>query len=333
MSKLLAFLIDSGAHLSSMTADSRQVGKGSLFLAYPGEKLDGRDFIAQALEQGAAAVIWEQEGFTWNPQWAVPNMPLTALRKQAGVIADEFYGQPSQQLWMIGVTGTNGKTSCSQWLAQALSALGRKTAVVGTIGNGFPEALSTAINTTPDPIRLHDMLANYLSQGAQAVAMEVSSHGLDQGRLNGVHFDVAVLTNLTRDHLDYHGDMASYAAAKRALFDWHDLNCAVVNVDDAFGRKIGQELSLQGKQVLGYGLDGGDIRGSELQCDEYGISMQVTTPFGRATLRAPVLGRFNAYNVLAVLASLLASDVLLADAIAVLAHVRPVAGRMEQFGG
>lgn len=333
MSKLLASLVDSGANLSSMTADSRQVGKDSLFLAYPGEKLDGRDFIAQAVEQGAAAVIWEQQGFTWNPQWKVPNRPLTELRKQAGVIADEFYGQPSQQLWMIGVTGTNGKTSCSQWLAQALSALGRKTAVVGTIGNGFPDALSAAINTTPDPIRLHDMLANYLSQGAQAVAMEVSSHGLDQGRLNGVHFDVAVLTNLTRDHLDYHGDMASYAAAKRAFFDWHDLNCAVVNVDDAFGRKIGQELSLQGKQVLGYGLDAGDVRGSDLQCDEHGISMQVTTPFGRATLRAPVLGRFNAYNVLAVLASLLASDVLLADAIAVLADVKPVAGRMEQFGG
>ena len=175
---LLDTLLNDGVVLDSMTADSRKVAGGSLFLAYPGEKSDGRDFIAQAIAQGAAAVIWEQHGYAWNPQWDLPNLSVNDLKRQAGYIADGFYSRPSSHLWMIGVTGTNGKTSCSHWLAQAFDAVGRKSAVVGTLGNGFvnisQHALSTAINTTPDPIILHGMLADYLSRGAKTVAMEVS---------------------------------------------------------------------------------------------------------------------------------------------------------------
>ena len=330
---ILQNLISNGTKIDNITSDSRKVTSGSLFVAYPGEKQDGRNFIAQAIAQGAAAVVWEKDGYTWNTQWSIPNQAITGLRYQAGVIADEFFAHPSQKLWLVGVTGTNGKTSSTHWLAQAFNALSRKTAVIGTLGNGFQSDLSEAINTTPDPIGLHAMLAEYLSQDAQSVAMEVSSHGLHQGRVNGVHFDVAVLTNLTRDHLDYHGDMASYAATKRGFFDWESLSCAVVNADDAFGHQIEQELSLQGKRVLSYGLNGGDVRGSELHFHEHGFTMQVVTPFGSDTLQVPVLGRFNVYNALAVLSVLLVSDVSLVDAVKALATLQPVAGRMQQYGG
>ena len=333
MSDVLISLAAQGVKARNITADSRKVETGSLFLAYPGEHTDGRKFIAQAISQGAGAVLWERAGFDWNPQWQVPNIAVDGLRTEAGFIADAFYDHPSQNLWMIGVTGTNGKTSCSHWLAQALTALGRKTAAVGTLGNGFPGALSSAINTTPDPILLHGMLMDYRKQGASAVAMEVSSHGLDQGRVNGVHFDVAVFTNLSRDHLDYHGDMATYAAAKKKLFDWPGLACSVLNSDDGVGREIAEELRSQGRQVLTYGLESGDVRGSQLQLSEQGLTMQVDTPFGSATLQASLLGRFNAYNLLAVLATLLVSDVSLAKAINALAQVESVAGRMQQLGG
>lgn len=316
-----------------LTADSRKVDAETLFMAYPGERLDGRDFIAQAVAQGAAAVLWEREGFAWNPSWQVPNAGVMGLRAHAGEVADAFYGQPSSKLWMVGVTGTNGKTSCSHWLSQAFTALGRKTAAVGTLGNGFPGALSEAVNTTPDPILLHSMLAEYLAQGAAGVAMEVSSHGLVQGRVNGVHFDVAVLTNLSRDHLDYHGDMAAYAAAKKQLFRWPGLGCAVLNADEAFGREIAEELRDADVRVMTYGLQGGDVRGSGLVLDQNGMRMDVTTPMGQARLEVAVVGKFNASNLLAVLATLLASEVSLAEAVEVLNAVKPVAGRMQRLGG
>ena len=316
-----------------LTADSRKVDAETLFMAYPGERLDGRDFIAQAVAQGAAAVLWEREGFAWNPSWQVPNAGVMGLRAHAGEVADAFYGQPSSKLWMVGVTGTNGKTSCSHWLSQAFTALGRKTAAVGTLGNGFPGALSEAVNTTPDPILLHGMLADYLSEGAAGVAMEVSSHGLVQGRVNGVHFDVAVLTNLSRDHLDYHGDMAAYAAAKKQLFRWAGLGCAVLNADEAFGREIAEELRDADVRVMTYGLQGGDVRGSGLVLDQNGMRMDVTTPMGQARLEVAVVGKFNASNLLAVLATLLASEVSLAEAVEVLNAVKPVAGRMQRLGG
>lgn len=333
MSDLLSTLKNRGVKPLGITADSRKVQAGSLFLAYPGEQADGRNFIAHAISQGAAAVLWERDGFQWNPQWQVANQAMDGLRAATGFIADGFYGQPSKQLWMIGVTGTNGKTSCSHWLAQELNHLGRKTAVIGTLGNGFPNVLSAAINTTPDPILLHSMLADYLKQGASAVVMEVSSHGLDQGRVNGVHFDIALFTNLSRDHLDYHGEMAAYGAAKKKLFDWDGLGCAVLNSDDAFGKEIAESLVKQGKRVFTYGLNSGEVRGSELRFNEQGLSMLISTPYSQASLQASLLGRFNAYNLLAVLATLLASDVSLEQAIEAIAQIKPVAGRMQRLGG
>ncbi|MCB5190476.1 UDP-N-acetylmuramoyl-L-alanyl-D-glutamate--2,6-diaminopimelate ligase [Methylobacillus arboreus] len=321
------------AHFANLTADSRQVSTGSLFFAYPGEHADGRRFIEQAITQGAAGVLWEQEGFDWNPAWNISNQPVAGLRKQASAIAGEFYGHPSRKLWMVGVTGTNGKTSCSHWLAQAFNALKRKAVVVGTLGNGFPGSLSAAVNTTPDPIRLQSMLGEYLQAGAEVAAMEVSSHGLEQGRVSGLDFNIAVLTNLTRDHLDYHGDMAAYAAAKRKLFEFESLQAAILNHDDAFGQELLSELKAKGRRVLSYGLSGGDVRGHELRFDAEGLHMQVHTPQGEATVHAKLVGRFNASNLLAVLATLLASDVVLQDAVRVLAAIKPAPGRMQQLGG
>jgi UDP-N-acetylmuramyl-tripeptide synthetase len=322
---------------TTITADSRQVQAGSLFLAYPGAVSDGRDYIAQAIQKGASAIVWEQAGFAWSADWNVSNLAVAGLKNQVGQIAAEYYQYPSEKLTMIGVTGTNGKTSVSQWLAQCLSMLGKKSAVLGTIGNGLIDSQATelaeAANTTPDAILLQCMLAGFVVQQADAVVMEVSSHGLDQGRVNGVAFDIAVLTNLSRDHLDYHATMEAYAAAKQKLFDLDGLNAAVLNADDVFGQAVASSLSKQGKAFLTYGLQHGDVRGSQLILHDAGISMNVTTPNGDALLTAPVLGRFNAYNVLAVLATLLALEVSLNDAIAAIGQIKPVAGRMQQFGG
>jgi UDP-N-acetylmuramyl-tripeptide synthetase len=326
---------------TSITSDSRRVTPGALFLAYPGTHSDGRNYIPQAIQAGATGVIWEKQGFTWNADWQVSNVSVDGLRPQVGQLAAEYYQNPSNQLTMIGVTGTNGKTSVSQWLAQCLTLLGQKAAVLGTIGNGFVDAesggLAEAANTTPDAILLQGMLADFVQQQAKAAVMEVSSHGLEQGRVNGVAFKVAVLTNLTRDHLDYHQTMEAYATAKQKLFDWPSLNMAVLNADDAFGQAIAESLKQQAKpkakSFVTYGLSQGDVRGSDLQLHQQGLTMQVTTPQGSAILNAPVLGRFNAYNVLAVLASLLALKVSLSDAVAVVAQIKPVQGRMQQFGG
>lgn len=327
------------ANIQHITADSRQVQAGSLFVAYKGDALDGRLYIPQAINNGATAVLWEQEGFAWNSDWRLPNQAVQGLKQAVGDIASEFYGSPSEHLWMVGVTGTNGKTTCSQWLAQAFNALNRESAVIGTLGNGLLKAgLSETKNTTPDSILLHGLLAEYLAKQAEVVVMEVSSHGLDQGRVNGVKFDVAVFTNLTRDHLDYHGDMQAYGNAKKKLFTWDSLKTAIINRDDAFGVKLAAELSAQGKSVLTYGLNQ-DVKGSHdisaqaIQLTDRGMAFDVMTPMGNASVHANVIGQFNAYNLLAVLAALLASGVKLLDAVNALSEIKPVAGRMQQCGG
>lgn len=322
-----------GLHPHRLVTDSRRIQAGDAFLAFRGETMDGRDYIPQAISNGAGAVLWEEEGYRWDSNTTTPNIPVPGLRQQLGEIASAFYGEPSKKLWVIGITGTNGKTSCSHWLARSMSHLGRKSAVIGTLGNGFTDTLSETVNTTPDPVMLHGLLAEYLGQDAQAVAMEVSSHGLEQGRVNGMKFDVAVFTNLTRDHLDFHGDMASYGAAKRKLFAWPDLKFAVINSDDAFGLELAEFTRQRGVTTLTYGFGEADIRGSALTLDEHGLSMHVSTPQGSATLSAKVMGKFNASNLLAVLATLLASGVALDQAITELSQTQPVAGRMQQIGG
>ncbi len=333
-----------GAHITRLVTDSRLVAPGDTFVAYPGEQADGRQYIAQAIARGANAVIWEAHGYSWNDAWQVPNLAVRDLRHHAGAIADHVYGHPSQKLWMVGVTGTNGKTSCSHWIAQSLAALGRKAALLGTLGNGFPPELEPTLNTTPDAIRLHGLLADYLRAGAQAVAMEVSSHALAQGRVNAVQYDVALLTNLSRDHLDYHGDMVSYAAVKRRLFDWRALKYAVLNLDDAFGLELATQLQEAEVEVIGYGLEPAAlalaerlgirmVHGAALHMQASGLRLEVHSSWGSAPLESRLLGRFNASNLLGALAVLLVSGTELADAVRALGQMRAVAGRMQTFGG
>jgi UDP-N-acetylmuramoyl-L-alanyl-D-glutamate--2,6-diaminopimelate ligase len=309
--------------------DSRSVQPGDLFLAFPGERGDGRAHIAQALARGASAVLWEAEGFEWDPAWRVPNAAVPGLRRLAGEVAAQVYRHPSRELRIAGVTGTNGKTSCSHWIAQAMTACGRRTAVLGTLGNGFPGALAPASHTTPDPVSLQRELRRLRDLGAEAVAMEVSSHALHQDRVAGIRFETALFTNLTRDHLDYHGDMASYGAAKARLFDWPDLANAVINADDRFGLALVDRATRAGARVLSYGLGHGDIAGHDLSLSLQGMALRVSTPWGTTVLRSGLIGGFNASNLLGTLGVLLAGGLPLEDAVGALTQARPVAGRLD----
>ena len=316
---------------TELVNDSRKAMSGKVFAAYPGEARDGRDFIAQAVAQRVDGVLWEADHYLWDPALATPNAGVVDLKARIGDIAAHVYGEPSRALHMVGITGTNGKTSVAHWLAQAFAQLGRKTAIIGTAGNGFPGALTPALNTTPDAIELQQRLAFYRQQGATACAMEVSSHGLVQGRANGTAFNVAVLTNLSRDHLDYHGDMDSYAAAKAQLFSWPGLTSVVLNLDDAFGLQL--ENSIRSARVAGYGFQRGTVVAENLRLSQHGLHLRARTDWGSAEIDAPLLGRFNAANLLAVLATLLVSDVKLEDACQALAHIQPPPGRMQTLGG
>jgi len=320
-----------GLVVGELVNDSRKALPGTVFAAYPGESRDGRDYIPQAVAQHVDGVLWEADHYQWDPALTIPNAGVAGLKNRIGEMAAHIYGEPSRALHMIGVTGTNGKTSVAHWVAQAFSQASRKTAVIGTVGNGFPGALTPTLNTTPDAVELQQRLALYRKQGATACVMEVSSHGLAQGRVNGTTFNVAVLTNLSRDHLDYHGDMDNYAEAKARLFNWPGLEWVVLNVDDAFGQRL--ESETRPARVAGYGFQRGAVVGKKLRLSQTGLHVQVQTDWGDAELDAPLLGRFNAANLLAVFTTLMVSGIKLDDASKALAHITPPPGRMQTLGG
>ena len=326
-----------------LVTDSRRIGPGDTFVAYPGEARDGRDYIAQALANGAASVLWENRDYAWNPAWRIPNLGVADLRRCAGEIASHVYGRPSAKLWVIGVTGTNGKTSCSHWIAQSLTRTGRKCAVIGTLGSGFPGALETTRNITPDAVWLHGALDEFVRGGARAVSMEVSSHGIEQHRLAGIERDVALLTNVSRDHLDYHGTMRRYRAAKARLFRWSSLKCAILNLDDKFGADMVSRVRRSNTGVVGYGFTrvrspraSGSrmlrVQGRNLRVGADGLAFDVSTPWGSASLKSRLIGRLNAANLLGSLAALLASDISLENSVRALQRVKAVPGRTERYG-
>jgi UDP-N-acetylmuramoyl-L-alanyl-D-glutamate--2,6-diaminopimelate ligase len=334
--RLLDRLAQLGVPLADITGDSRAVKMGSIFVAYPGTAQDGRAFIADAIARGAAAVIWEHAGFRWDERWEVPNLGVDNLRGRISAIAGSIYGDPSDALWMAGVTGTNGKTSVAQWIAAALDSLGRRSAVLGTLGNGLVGERAEAKNTTPDPILLQRLLADYRRRGARAVAMEVSSHGLDQGRVAGIRYDTAVFTNLTRDHLDYHGSMEKYAEAKYALFAARGLAHAVINVDDEWGARFATRLAAGALDVITYGTAPGTrarLAASRIVLSDEGVRFHVSGEWGEGDVEAGVLGAFNVSNLLAVLGALLAAGIAFDDAIGAVGGLAPVPGRLERIGG
>jgi len=308
--------------IERLSSDSRRCAPGVAFFAYPGERADGRAHIDDALARGASAVLWEGEGFAWRSDWRVPNAPVAGLKQQAGALAHEFYGRPSESLWMCGVTGTNGKTSCSQWIAALLGRTGNKCGVIGTLGSGFPGGLDEGGNTTPDALELHRTLRDMKDRGAAAVAMEVSSHGLVQGRVNAVRFSCAHFTNLSHDHLDYHGTLEAYAEAKSRLFDMPGLEAAVLNVDDPLGAKLAARLRMR---VITYSQRGV----ATLTGTSRGQTVQISSPWGKASAKLNQVGTFNVSNALGVLGCLVAKGIPFDRAAQMLEALPPVPGRMQ----
>ncbi len=327
--------------ITGLTLDSRAVVAGNVFIALAGSKQHGLSHAGQAITQGACAIIFDPAGggkqLAETLQSNIAMIAVDNLGWALGNIAARFYGDPSQFMSVIGITGTNGKTSCSQFLSQALNACG----IIGTLGWGEWGNLNKTLNTTPDALAVQRILANLLAANKQAVAMEVSSHGLEQGRVNGVHFKGAVFTNISRDHLDYHGSMENYLQAKLALLQTPDLAFVVVNLDDAYSEQIlaavpttvkiwgvthathSVQMSNIDEQVTAEHIVN-NTTGIEFDAHWRGESQRVTIP---------LYGDFNVENVLCVLAVMLALGISLNDATKKLAHLQPVTGRMERFGG
>lgn len=335
LDRLLAGWVD--AHpipIDALTLDSREVRPGTAFVALAGEHTHGLRHAEQANARGAVTVLFESP---------VPNdivLPANAtavpdLRAKLGAMADRFHASPSQHLKLVGVTGTNGKTSTVQLVTQALDRAGHTAGSIGTLGAGLHGHVEAGERTTPDVLQVHALLAAMRDAGASHVAMEVSSHALDQGRVDAVAFDVAVFTNLTRDHLDYHGDMASYFAAKAKLFAWPTLSAAVINLDDARGRELhaGLSSSLRAIGLTSRGQEGAALRAETVALSAAGIEFELVEDGARATVHSSLLGRFNVDNLLAVAGVLRALEWPLPRIVAALTLLQPVPGRMSRLGG
>jgi len=312
--------------VQGLALDSRRVAPGELFLAYPGSRADGRAFIDEAVARGAAAVAFDPVGFDYRES-RVPGIPVAGLAGRASEIAARFYGRPSEALHVTGVTGTNGKTSCVHFLAQALQRLDATPRMLGTLGGGEVWRPRQGQLTTPDPLDLQRLLREFVDAGATHAVMEVSSHALAQGRVAAVAFDAAVFTNLSRDHLDYHADIDEYAAAKKSLFRMPALRCAVVNADDPVGRDIAAEA---GVPVVTFG-EQGMVRAEAVAVGETGLSLNVAGPRGTLSLSVPLVGRINVANLLAVAGLLLEMGFEPPRVARALNGLRPVPGRMELF--
>ena len=320
--------------VSGLSLDSRAVTGGDAFVALRGSLGHGMEHAASAFAAGAVVIIAEADAEAARLPATGPVVWIEGLRAGLGEIAARFYGDASRTLRVTGVTGTNGKTSTVQLLAQALDHLGRSAATIGTLGAGLAGAIDAGERTTPDAISLQRLLAGFLARGATDVAMEVSSHALEQGRVDGVNFRLAVFTNLTRDHLDYHGSMEAYAAAKRRLFDMPGLTAAAINLDDAFGRELAVQLPA-GVDRIGYAIDNvaAEVRASDIEQHANGLRFLLRTPWGEGRVESRLLGRFNVSNLLAVAAGLGALGHGFEQIRLAMGELQPVSGRMSRLGG
>lgn len=322
--------------VTGLCSDSRLVEPGNCFFALKGLKDDGRDFIPAALERGASAIIVDEE-HPFEKSLTVPVITLPSLAEHLGEIAARFYSHPTDELIMIGVTGTNGKTSTTQFIAQSLEMASTACGIIGTLGYGFLGHLLPSGYTTSDALNLQKQLSTLHDEGALAVAMEVSSHALAQARTNGIIFDIAIFTNLTRDHLDFHGTMENYGEAKKKLFYSKGLKHALINIDDPFGAELAAEL--RGRvHVVCYGTKQNQLPLPTIMADNIhlngkGITAKVISPWGEGQLKTKLLGRFNVSNLLAVLGTLLILEVPFHTALDYLSALSTVPGRMHVFGG
>jgi len=324
----------------TLRSDSRAVRPGDGFLAWPGAAHDGRQFVPAALAAGAAVCLVEDDGLPAQAQaWALEDSrvaTLPGLKAAAGAVADLFFGQPGSRLDIVASAGTNGKTSTAWWTAQALTSLGRRCGVMGTLGTGQPvegELNDTGL-TTPDAVAVHAALREFVAQGFAACALEASSIGLAEHRLAATAIDVALFTNFTRDHLDYHGSMAAYWAAKRVLFSWPGLRAAVVNIDDEQGAALAEELRGGQVDLWTVSLHGpARLRGAALRYEAAGLAFDVAEGEHSAPVATTLVGDYNASNLLVVIGALRALGVPLADAADAAARVTPVPGRMQRVEG
>jgi UDP-N-acetylmuramoyl-L-alanyl-D-glutamate--2,6-diaminopimelate ligase len=317
--------------ITGIESDSRRITKGQAFLAVAGATTHGMKHVLQAQARGAAVVI--HDGLSEVPALEIPAVSVAQLGQILSSIGARFYHSPSDHLTVAGVTGTNGKTSTAHFIAQSWQRTSADAGIIGTIGFGPLGKLKPADMTTPDPISLQAMLSDCLDEGVGRLAMEVSSHALDQGRCDDVAFDAAVLTNLSRDHLDYHGTMEAYAAAKRRLFIDAHPRFAVINLDDAFGKSLAGEIS-NGTEVFTYGTNGSsELRGAVLQMDSQGMTLKLASPWGGGEIRTGLLGAFNVSNLLAAAATLALLGMPWNQVMHQLEIMRPVPGRMHCMGG
>jgi UDP-N-acetylmuramoyl-L-alanyl-D-glutamate--2,6-diaminopimelate ligase len=328
-----------------VTLDSRVASPGALFLACQGHAHHGLRFAEQAVALGASAVLYED---TPDARQAKPNFgsdifvaAVPKLSEHVGAIADRFFGEPSAAVTVAGITGTNGKTTCAWLLSQALQRCNRPSAYMGTLGYGVLPSLAATEHTTPDAVSVHRHLAELRNLGAECVCMEVSSHAIDQHRVGAVRFNTAAFTNLSRDHLDYHGTMEAYGAAKARLFSWPTLTHRVINVDDAFGTKLAAQLSASrlvitsrvAAATTGSWRRAEHVRAVRATPKPAGLEIDIESSWGTAELTVPLIGEFNVDNVLTVLAVLLSWEIPLPQVVAAIEHCRAPSGRMELFGG
>ncbi len=313
--------------VDGLCLDSRRVKPGQVFLALKGHQQDGRQHINEAVAAGAVAVIADAPCDA--SAWSLPVLPVQNLGAQLSAIAGRYFAEPSRSLRLVGITGTNGKTSCSWMLAQLLEAMNEPCGIVGTLGNGRLSSLQPAGNTTPDALAIQSLLATWCEAGARWAAMEVSSHGLAQHRVEALHFDAAIFTNLSQDHLDYHGSMAAYAAEKARLFSWPNLALAVINRDDEFGRRLLRESTAA--EVVDYSLrdPAAEVYVEGLGSDISGSRARLHSPWGRIDIDTPLLGDFNLANLASTCAVMLARGVPAERLATLLGALQPVPGRMQ----
>ena len=329
---------DADREFADIKLDSREVLPGDVFFALRGIASSGEIYIEHAVAQGAVAIVADDSFNLSSLNLDIPVVQVARLNEKVGQLAHRFFQCPSDEMTLVGITGTNGKTSVANLLAQALAGPGKKLAAsIGTLGSGVPGELVATANTTPDAISIQRILCDMRGRGIKSVAMEVSSHALSQYRVAGISFDIGVFTNLSQDHLDYHGDMQSYANTKKRLFEMQGMHTAVINTDDEFGRQLAAELG-DSLKVYTYGLndrahDLAHLSG-EIAVNKLGeLQVDVNGPWGNASICSRLSGSFNALNLLAGFSVLCVTGMSAKESAAALAQLQPVPGRMECFTG
>jgi len=313
----------------SLTTSSIKFEKNSIFVAYPGENNDGRDFIPQAIQNGASAILYDSIDYEWNNEWKIPHLALKNLGQNLSIIASDFYNDPSKKIDVIGVTGTNGKTSCSYWLTNCLNILKSKSGFVGTMGYGNLSKLTPLSNTTPSAIHCQQIISELSSKAFKNIVMEISSHGIEQGRVSAIDFNIKLFTNLTRDHLDYHETIEKYEEVKTSFMLQSKKSVVVVNVDDKVGQNI-YSKTVEQSQKFSYAIDNdANVRAVNIKYLRDSTEFDLLYNNETSVVSAPIIGKFNIYNILGVIGCLISMGYKVNKIIGSLQFLESVPGRLE----